>query len=73
MNPIALLQSLPPAARAAVYCVAWLGGLVYGAYQASHGDWHATELAVIPVALGALAHANTQVTSGSAPAQIEGD
>ena len=59
MNPIALLQALPPAVRAAIYCIVWLASVVYGAYEAANGDWHKTLLAVIPALLGALAHANT--------------
>ena len=59
MNPIALLQALQPAVRAAIYCIVWFASVVYGAYEAANGDWPKTLLAVIPALLGALAHANT--------------
>lgn len=57
MNP--LTDLLPPKYRKAVYALAALTVVIYGAWQASQGDWQAFLAALLAALVPTLAASNT--------------
>lgn len=54
-----LVDIIPPKARRYVYGAAALAALIFGAWQASEGDWKTAVTSLLGSTWAALAHANT--------------
>lgn len=57
MNP--LTDALPANVRRYLYAAAFLAAIVYGAWQASAGDWNAFVVSLLAALVPALAASNT--------------
>lgn len=64
-----LVDIIPAKARRYVYGAVALASLIFGAWQAADHDWKATIVSLVPLAVGALAHANTSNVSPQDEAQ----